>query len=639
MPPALASSLSPAAPARELALAGVAGLATFLASTPLLGLAPLAVTDAELAALATASPGAAWSAGGLAGLATALSGEAAALRLPLALLGALASALVFLVARRLDLPRLAALTVALLGALHPLAVEPAAWLARCGSVLGLVLGLTALLVALGCAAPVRRVALPLAVLALVALPLALDAPREPLPAGLGPATRLACAPLAVGEHLSRWLLVSPLSWSHAHPALLGEGERALGSLTALSTLALVVVLRRRAPLVAAGLGFLLAVALAGALFPRAAELAPESEGARAGLGLALAVVAGTRALWTRRPRLAAVLALLACAGLAARSQERQRAWHDEDSLQAAALAADPGHVRAELARARLALRDGRLSAAERALAGLAARRPDVGEAALLQGELALRRALVPGQEEHLLAARTFLERARTLAPENVRVLECLGEVHQRARDEEGALRLHEEALAREPWRARARELAGKACLALGDAPGAAGHFARLTRDWPRSVEGWTGAGHALLAQRDAPGARAAFERALALEPDHPEANSGLAQVLELAGERAAALAHHRRALAVNPELADSLLGGALLLQDEDAERALLWLEHLVARQGAPRPHVRAHLAAARLLLARGARATARERLATVLAFNPEQAEARALLAELERGGG
>jgi len=629
----------PAHPARELAWASAAGLLAFLPRLPLLGRAPLAVLDAELTALAQAAPATGWSAGGLSGLATALLGDAQALRLPQTLLAALVAPLVFGCARRLGLPRAAALAAALLATLHPLAVEPAAWLARFGAEVGLVLALVGLFAALGSAPATRRWSVPLASLGLVLVPLLLDAPRAPLPAALDFSTRLTHAALAPGEHLARWLLIGPFSWSHPHPALHGAGELALGSLSALATLALCVVLRRRAPLVAAGLAFFLVLALVGALFPRAPELAPESEGARAGLGLSLAVVVGTRVLWMRHPRRLAGLALVVLAGLAARSLERQRVWRDESALQSATLADQPGHLGAELARARLALGAGRLSEVERALAGLAARAPEEGEVALLQGELALRRALLPGQEAHLRVAQSALERARTLSPEVTRVLECLGEVHQRARDEAGALRLHEEALAREPWRPRARALAGKACLALGDVDGAAGHFAHLTRAWPRDVEGWTGLGHARLGQRDADGARAAFERAVELEPDHPEANSGLAQVLELAGERAAALAHHRRALAVNPELADSLYGGALLLESSAPERALLWLEHLVARQGAPRPHVRAHLAAARLWLARGEPATARARLATVLAFNPEQAEARALLAELERDGG
>jgi len=625
--------------ARELTCAVAAGLAAFFLRAPLLGVPPLGVTDAELAALATAAPATGWSAGGLPGLATALLGDAGALRWPQALAGALASVLVFLVARRLALPRAAALCGAGVFALHPLAVEHGAWLACAGTGFGLLFGLAALLFALRLAPAQQRVALPLAALALVLLPLALSGPGEPLPPELNATVRLTHAPLAPGEHLARWLLLAPLSWSHPHPVLLGEGELALGSLTTLACAALVVLLRRRAPLVAAGLGLFLVAALTGALLPHAPELAPEREGALVGLGLTLAVLAGTRPLWTLRPRLAGVLGLLLIAGLAARSFERQLAWRDERALQEAALAADPGHVRAELALARLALARGRLSEADRSVASLSARAPGAAAVAQLGGELELRRALVPGQEQHLLAARTALERARALEPAQARTLECLGEVHQRARDEEGALRLHEMALAREPWRPRARELAGKACLALGDWTGAAGHFARLTEAWPRSVEGWSGLGHAALAQRTVPDARRAFERALALEPEHPEANAGLAQVLELSGEREAALRHHRRALAVNPELADSLYAGAQLLEAQEPARALLWLEHLVARQGAPRPHVRAHIAAARLWKAQGARDTARQRLVTVLEFNPEQAEARALLEELERGGG
>lgn len=627
---------SPARPEAELFLAAAGAAALLHAGLP--GAPALALGDEGLLQLRTAAPLVAWREGGLAGVLVGPLGVGG-LRVLAWLAFACAAGLVGLCARRLGLPRAAALVLALGFAAHPLRVEAAWWLSRAGELVAFTLALALLACALRLGAERARRAVPLALLALFLLPALMAARPEPLPDALGLATRLTHAALAPGEHLARWLLVGGLSWFHPHPVLApGTAELGLGALTTLATLALVVLLRRRVPLVAGGLAFFLLTSLAGTLRPRDALLAPESEALWVALGLELALLAGTRPLWSRRPRTALALALLALVGLAARTRARQHNWRDERALVASALDASPGLVRAELAAARLELAAGRLTAAERDARRALERAPEEPRALLLLGELELRRALIPGQEEHLLEARRWLTRARAGSPRLARVLECLGEVHQRGRDEAGARTLHEEALALEPHRPRALELLGKAALTLGDVPAARTAFARLTAAWPRNVEGWAGSGHAALAARDGAAARTAFERALTLEPDHPEANAGLAQVLELDGERAAALVHYRRALAVNPDLAEALYAAALLVEASAPEQALAWLERLVAQQPAPRPHVRAHQASARLLLARGELELARARLEAILAFNPEQAEARALLAELERAG-
>ena len=93
----------------------------------------------------------------------------------------------------------------------------------------------------------------------------------------------------------------------------------------------------------------------------------------------------------------------------------------------------------------------------------------------------------------------------------------------------------------------------------------------------------------------------------------------------------------RWAVGVNPDNVDALYFlGMLLSRSQRKDEALRFLERIVVLRGG-RPHVRATLEAARILIERGEHGRARELLRAVLDFNPEQAEARALLDSLPSG--
>ncbi|HEX6882085.1 MAG TPA: tetratricopeptide repeat protein [Planctomycetota bacterium] len=286
------------------------------------------------------------------------------------------------------------------------------------------------------------------------------------------------------------------------------------------------------------------------------------------------------------------------------------------------------------------LAHGRLSEAERVLRRALA--PDdarlAAQARMHLGEIELRRGLLPGQGEHLAAARESLETSvrSGLAPARAHAL--LGEVHQRMGDLEAARSALERAVTLDPHDAEAFTRLGMVRRDLGALAEARAAFERAVALDPRSAEAWCGLGLLLGQMEQAAEAEAALRRALALEPDQPESNAALGRFQELRGERAAAEASYRRAVGVNPDYVDGLHGlGALLAEGEQRDEALRLLDRVVALRPPPRPHVRAYLASARLRIARGEDEVPRRLLAAVLAFNPAQGEARALLAELERG--
>jgi len=259
----------------------------------------------------------------------------------------------------------------------------------------------------------------------------------------------------------------------------------------------------------------------------------------------------------------------------------------------------------------------------------------------------LRRGLIPGREFHYAAARSRLEEASRLAPEDGRTHLLLGEAHQRLGNADEARRAFEVALV---------HAAEDAALAEG--------LVRLAM--VRYTEG------------ELEGARAALERALTIEPDSFQALTWLSRVARADDRDQVAYDYVRRALEIEPDYSDASYHlGTMLAEDgepREAEAAFVWASEVSAdlyqalfeaarlmeaderldealnmyrrTLGVNPGHIRAGTAAGRLLLLavergsvpnRGRALDEAERvLRNVLKRNAGQAEARALVERLER---
>lgn len=692
----------PAVPApllRPPATRGELALAFFLALVPLALLARvlfypvLEVSDDGWSACTSAAE--AWRANGLGGLTLYWEGlRADSFAVPFLsrsvslALHAGATALVFALARRLSAGRAASAFGALLFGLHPLRVEAVAWLAQRGVLLGAFFFLCGVLAALGARAEhdarvptgrwaLSRAALLLALLAdprlLLGLPglvaiECLSSRRRPAPARLfvdlalfclasawltcfpsgepgmpdGPAllARLEYAPLGLGALGLLWCLPLGLTPHHPHPALTSAPFAVWIPAAGWVALGLVCValwrVRRRWPRIAlAGLAVPV-LALPQVCHASGGALFQESSGYLPAVGLELLLVLALHSVPARAARPALALGGLALLACALRTVARVRDWRCEPALQQSALALRP-EPRAHDALGRWHLLHGRLSEAQRAVERALVLEPRDALARLELGELELRRALIPGQEAHLGRAAQHLEQCLSEFPDWALANELLGEVYQRAEQDERALARLEAAAARTP-RARTLTRLGMLRRRLSDPDGARAAFTRATELGPRESDAWCGLALVELQAEQPEAARAALERALALEPEHAEARTTLARLQELGGEQAEAERNLRRALGVNPSNVDALYAlGMLLAGSERADEALRYLDH-ACELPRSQPHVRAHLESARLRMARGEVEVPRERLRVVLAFNPQQAEARALLERLGPGG-
>jgi Tfp pilus assembly protein PilF len=690
---------SPAVPApvalRPRGARGELALALFLALVPLalqarvLFYPALEVGDGET--LACTGAGQAWRGHGLGGLTLYLEGlRASSSVLPcfsrcVSLgLHAGATLLAFALARRLGAGRGASAFGALLFAVHPLRLEAVAWLSERGVLLGGFFFLLGLLAALGergeLAAPSRwagsRAAFLLALLADPRLVLGLvgllwverrtlarrpaharaladlalffvagaclvwSPVNELAPDAPGFLARLAHAPLALAALGGLWCVPLGLTPHHPHPALSSSpvAPWALGAswlALALVCLALWRVQRRLPRIALAGLAFVL-LGLPQVCLASGTTLFQESSAYVPALGLELLLALALQAVPARGTRPALALGGLVLVACAFRTAARLPDWRSEPALQASALALRP-EPRAHDALGRWHLLHGRLSQAQRAHERALELWPQDARARLYLGALELRRALIPGQEAHLARAREQLETGLAAVPDWGRANELLGEVYQRAEEDERAQARLEAAAARAP--------SGQVLTRLGmvrrrrlDQDGARAAFTRATEVEPGSSDAWCGLGLVQLQADEPDAARVSLERALALEPDQVEARTTLARLQELGGEHAEAERNLRRALGVNPSNVDALYAlGTMLSGADRADEALRYLDH-ACELPRSQPHVRAHLESARLRMARGEVEVPRARLRAVLAFNPEQAEARALLERLGASG-
>lgn len=220
------------------------------------------------------------------------------------------------------------------------------------------------------------------------------------------------------------------------------------------------------------------------------------------------------------------------------------------------------------------------------------RRSDLGHRSCL---LLAAEALAAGRLE---AAATWLEQALLRRPDDdhARLRLALLEMERGRADEAGRLAL--ELLERHGRCPGILQLAGQALLAEGRAEAALDPLERLTRVAPEHAEGRALLATALLVERRFDEAVAQYERAVALEPT-PARRAGLGLALTLAGRAAEAVPLLER------------------LTDEHPEHVAGWNNLGVARAAAGRFE------------------EARAALLRALELDPDDAQARANLADLE----
>jgi tetratricopeptide (TPR) repeat protein len=268
------------------------------------------------------------------------------------------------------------------------------------------------------------------------------------------------------------------------------------------------------------------------------------------------------------------------------------------------LARQPGHVRARLGLARLALLDGDAAAAGPHLAACVDS-PLTRKAALaLRAEVQARAGDAAGAEATLADLRRTPDDRPSPDPWLTAVARLKGGERQR-RDQAG--RLVDE-----------RRL-GEAVAALRD----------LTHDYPDSAANWVDLGFALLQGRDWAGAESALRKSLALDPNLARAWFYLGIAHHQRGDRTAAAADFRAAVERKPDYALAHFNlGVTLQEDGDDPGAIAAFVEALRCQPRQAP---AHARLGELLSKAGRTAEATDHLRRAVELNPGDDKSKHLL--------
>jgi len=220
-----------------------------------------------------------------------------------------------------------------------------------------------------------------------------------------------------------------------------------------------------------------------------------------------------------------------------------------------------------------------------------------------------------------------LETAARLRPEDARIQANLGSALVQLGRFEEALPRFTAALATTLAPAQVRSSLGNALVSLGRFAEADGHFREALRIDPRSADAHTNLGRALAMQGDLEGAIASFRQAIACDPLLHTAHGNLGGLLARRGDHAAALAHYETALRIEPRFAEAHSNMAVSLAalgrpDEAAARfreALRLAPHLF----------QAHRGLGDLQAARGRWSEALREYEAALRIQPRDPQARA----------
>jgi len=166
-----------------------------------------------------------------------------------------------------------------------------------------------------------------------------------------------------------------------------------------------------------------------------------------------------------------------------------------------------------------------------------------------------------------------------------------------------ALAVFEKTLAFFPASYEAIAGVGVVHLAQGNLAAAGAKFREALEKNPKHLEAWYYLGRLELTRGDPAAAKQAFERALELKPDDVDTLPLYAGVLSSLGDDAAAKRAYERTLALAPDnLLASMGMGTLAARDKDAGTALTWFDKVLKLDPGYAP---AHLQKAKVLLAVG----------------------------------
>lgn len=196
-----------------------------------------------------------------------------------------------------------------------------------------------------------------------------------------------------------------------------------------------------------------------------------------------------------------------------------------------------------------------------------------------------------------------------------------------------AIPLYRTALAQKPDHLEVRNNLANALSDVNQLPEAMEHYAFVLSRQPDHVNALNGSAVALAMQGNLAEAKARLERSLRLAPDNASALNNLGNVSAMLKEFDAAVRHYRRAAELKPGDGFGFFqAGVLLLQQEKfAEAAESFQRALVLKPVNPDAHANLGLALARL----GRRDESLRALRTALQQNPQHAQARAWLQQIE----
>lgn len=166
-------------------------------------------------------------------------------------------------------------------------------------------------------------------------------------------------------------------------------------------------------------------------------------------------------------------------------------------------------------------------------------------------------ALILNQQRKFKEAESWSRRALNLAPNEVFLLNCLGNALQGQGQEEEAMAYYRRIVGIDPNFAEAHGNLGSILLSRGQFEAAIASFQRGLELRPDYAEGYNDLGSTLHAIGRFDQAQACYRRALELNPALAMAHTNLGSILNDLGQVDEALVHCRRAIEINPNYAES----------------------------------------------------------------------------------
>jgi tetratricopeptide (TPR) repeat protein len=157
------------------------------------------------------------------------------------------------------------------------------------------------------------------------------------------------------------------------------------------------------------------------------------------------------------------------------------------------------------------------------------------------------------QVGHWRDSETLFAHALTAQPRNVIVRFSRGVMYARGGEDDRAIGELRAALAIHPRHADSHNSLGYLLYRQGEVDGAIHHLREALSTHPGYVRAMTNLGNALEARGDGEEALGWFRRAVATDPDAPDSHYWLGLAFERRGARDAAIAEQRRVLALAPE--------------------------------------------------------------------------------------